>query len=191
MPEADRSLLGRVATKLSQPPSYAEAGVEASILTVAAASYGSRSQDDEVTQPTGFDPEAAALFEAVVEGAFLVAHADRDFDATEREAFQHVVLSACRGKVLERQVVALLQDLEDQLSEDGMDKRCKMVARAITKPEQAREVLRIAALIAHVSGGVSEEEQQVLRKLSSEFKLDDSALELALEEASKVLEPSE
>ena len=81
MPEADSSLLGRVADKLSQAPSYAEAGVKASILTVAAASYGSRSQDDEVTQPTGFDPEAAALFEAVVEGAYLVAHADHDFDA--------------------------------------------------------------------------------------------------------------
>ena len=76
MTEADTSLLGRVATQLSRAPSYAEAGVKASILTVAAASYGSRSQDDEVTQPTGFDPEAAALFEAVVEGAFLVAHAD-------------------------------------------------------------------------------------------------------------------
>ncbi|HEY6728243.1 MAG TPA: hypothetical protein VI197_29740, partial [Polyangiaceae bacterium] len=104
MTQADTSLLGRVANQLSQAPSYAESGVKASILTVAAASYGSRSQDDEVTQPTGFDPEAAALFEAVVEGAFLVAHADDDFDATERAAFQHVVLSACSGKVLERQV---------------------------------------------------------------------------------------
>ncbi len=190
MPEADSSLLGRVADKLSQAPSYAEAGVKASILTVAAASYGSRSQDDEVTQPTGFDPEAAALFEAVVEGAYLVAHADHDFDAAERAAFQHVVLAACRGKVLERQVAALLADLEDLLKEDGLDKRCTMVARAITKPEHAREVLRISALIAHVSGGVSAEERQVLQKLADAFQLDGAALNEALEEASKVLEPN-
>ena len=191
MPEADSSLLGRVASKLSEAPSYAESGVKASILTVAASSYGSRSQDDEVTQPTGFDPEAAALFESVVEGAFLVAHADGDFDDTERSAFQHVVVSACRGKVLERQVVALLADLEDQLNEDGMDKRCKMVARAIHKAEQAKEVLRIAALIAYVSGGVSAEEKRVLAQLTSEFGLDESALDEALGEASKVLVPSE
>lgn len=191
MTEADSSLLGRVAKKLSQAPSYAESGVKGSILTVAAASYGSRSQDDEVTQPTGFDPEAAALFEAVVEGAFLVAHADDEFDAKERSAFQHVVLSACRGKVLERQVVALLADLEDQLREDGLDKRCRMVARAISKPEQAREVLRISALIAQVSGGVSDVEKRVLEKLAEEFQLDRSALDLALAEAEKVLEPGE
>lgn len=190
MPEADTSLLGRVAHKLSEAPSYAESGVKASILTLAAASYGSRSQDEEVTQPTGFDPEAAALFEAVVEGAFLVAHADKHFDEAERSAFQHVVLSACRGRVLEGQVVALLADLEDQLAEDGMEKRCKMVARAITKPEHAREVLRISALLAHVSGGVSEEEKRVLRKLADEFQLDGSAVDLALDEASTVLEPS-
>ena len=191
MPEPDSSLLGRVASKLSEAPSYAESGVKASILTVAASSYGSRSQDDEVTQPTGFDPDAAALFESVVEGAFLVAHADGDFDDTEQAAFQHVVLSACRGKVLERQVVALLADLEDQLGEDGMDKRCKMVARGVHKAEQAKEVLRIAALIAYVSGGVSAEEKRVLAKLCTEFGLDGAALDEALGEASKVLEPSE
>ncbi len=191
MTQADTSLLGRVANQLSQAPSYAESGVKASILTVAAASYGSRSQDDEVTQPTGFDPEAAALFEAVVEGAFLVAHADDDFDATERAAFQHVVLSACSGKVLERQVAALLADLEDLLREDGIDKRCKMVARAITKPEHAKEVLRISALIAHVSGGVSDVEKQVLEKLTEAFQLDRSALDVALAEAGKVLQPGE
>jgi tellurite resistance protein len=172
MPEADSSLLGRVANKLSEAPSYAEAGVKASILTVAA-------------------PEAAALFEAVVEGAFLVAHADGEFDTAERAAFQHVVLSACRGKVLERQVVALLADLEDQLQEDGMDKRCKMVARAIHRPEQAKEVLRISALIAYVSGGVSADEKRVLAKLTEEFGLKASALDTALAEAAQVLEPSE
>jgi tellurite resistance protein len=164
--------------------------VKGSILTVAAASYGSSSVDDERTQPTGFDPRAAALFEAVVEGAYLVAHADGQFDETEQQAFQHVVLSACGGRVLERQVAALLADLEDQLDEDGMDKRCQMVARAIDNSEQAKEVLRIAALIAHVSGGVSADERAVLEKLSDEMSLDAGVLEAALREAEKVLEPA-
>lgn len=188
MRSGDQSLLDKVASKLGQPPSYAEEGSKGSILTLAAAFYGSRSLDDDITQPTGFDPEAAALFEAVVESAYLVAHADGHFDDTERTAFQHIVLSACEGAVAARQVKALLADLDDQLAEDGLDKRIRMVARAIVRPEHAREVLRVAALLARASGGISALEREVLSKLAREFKLDAEALEIALDEAARALE---
>ena len=187
MPVADESLLNRVASKLGEPPSYADDNVKGSLLTAAAASYGSKPTGDEATQPTGFDPEAAALFEAVVESAFLVAHADGEFDQTEQEAFQHVVLSACEDRVAEPQVKALLADLADQLDEDGVDKRVQMVARTITRPEHAQEVLRMAALLAHVSGGVSAEELSVLEKLAAGFSLDGAALQRALDEAEQAL----
>src|ERR1044071_9818376 len=88
----DESILGKVATQLSRPPSYAAGTAKASILSIAAASYGWKSGGDEVTQPTGFDPEAARLFESVVEAAFLVANADGEFDVTEQAAFRHVVV---------------------------------------------------------------------------------------------------
>ncbi|MEZ4374894.1 MAG: tellurite resistance TerB family protein [Polyangiaceae bacterium] len=187
MSVADQSLLDKVAAKLGQAPTYADSDAAGSILTVAAASYGSRPLGEEVTQPTGFDPQVAALFEAVVESAYLVANADGEFDETEQVAFKQVVVTACRNRVEARQVEALLADLADQLEEDGMDKRVKMVARTIQKEEHAREVLRIASLLAHVSGGVSDEERDVLKKLAGEFKLDDAALELALTEAERVL----
>jgi tellurite resistance protein len=183
MPVPDESLLGKVATQLSRPPSYAAASAKASILSIAAASYGWKSSGDEVTQPTGFDPEAARLFESVVEAAFLVANADSEFDDKEQTAFRHVVVTACQGLVVERQVSALLADLADQLAEDGMDKRVLMVARSIVREDQAREVLRIAALLAHVSGGVSEVERSVLGKLAAELKLDASAVDAAVKEA--------
>src|SRR5215217_7319818 len=125
----DESLLGKVDTQLSRPPSYSASG-KASILSIAAASYGWKS-GDEVTQPTGFDPEAARLFESVVEAAYLVANADGEFDAAEQSAFRHVVVTACGGSVVERQVSALLADLGDQLSEDGMEKRVQMIAKSI------------------------------------------------------------
>ncbi len=183
MSDPDQTLLERVASQLSSPPSYAEAGTRASILTVAAASYGSKPTTDEVTQPTGFDPDAAALFEAVVEAAYLVAAADGDFDAKEREVFEHVVLNACDGVVGEAQVHALVADLQDQLSEDGLDKRVAMVGKTVIRPEHAQEVLRVAALIAHVSGGVSEVEHDVLDRLRSQFGMPEDALALAIEEA--------
>lgn len=187
MSVVEQTLLDKVAAKLGQAPTYTEASANGSILTVAAASYGSKPLGEEVTQPTGFDPQVAALFEAVVEGAYLVANADGEFDDTERSAFQQVVVTACRNRVEPRQVDALLADLADQLEEDGMDKRVQMVARAIQREDHALEVLRIACLLAYVSGGVSDDERDVLGKLAREFKLDDAALELALNEAERAL----
>ena len=178
----DESLLGRVAAQLSRPPSYAD-GSGLGLLSSAAAAYGSKSGADDSTQPTGFDPDAARLFESVVEAAFLVANADGEFDAEEEEAFRHVVLSACRGLVMERQVTALVADLSDQLAEDGLEKRVAMVVKSITREEQAREVLRIAALLAHVSGGVSAVERDVLGKLGSGLGLDSTGVDVAVKEA--------
>jgi tellurite resistance protein len=183
----DASLLGKVATQLSRPPSYAAGTSKASILSIAAASYGWKSSNEELTQPTGFDPEAARLFEAVVEAAFLVAHADGEFDDAEQTAFRHVVVTACGGLVVERQVTALLADLEDQLKEDGIEKRVHMVSKSIVREDQAREVLRIAALLAHVSGGVSSVERDVLNKLGGELKLDGAAVDAAVKEAETAL----
>jgi len=188
MPAPDFSLIGKVARQLTKPPAYAAEGVRVSLLSAAASSYGWKVEDDELTQPTGFDPEAARLFEAVVEGAFLVANADGEFDDTEQAAFQHVVVSACGGAVAERQVSALLEDLHDQLGEDGVDKRIQMIARTITREDHAREVLRISSLLAYVSGGVSAVERGVLDKLASQFKLSGSAVDQAIEEASHALE---
>jgi len=188
MTAADAGLIGRVVSKLRRPPAYAERGIQGSILIAAAGSYGvgARAPDD-LTQPTGFDPEAARLFEAIVESAYLVANADGDFDATERSTFEHVVLTACEGKVAERQISALLEDLQEQLSEDGLEKRVQMVARSISKPEHAREILRVAALLAHISGGVSAVERTTLERLAGELKLDVSAIDQALAEASQAL----
>ena len=183
----DSSLITKVVRSLSLPPAYAETGVRGSILTAAATSYGFRADLDELTQPTGFDPVAAQLFEALVESAFLVANADGQFDTTEQTAFQHVVLAACGGFVVERQVSALLSDLQDLLAEDGIDKRIDMVARQVTKPEHAREVLRVAALLAEVSGGVSEIERSVMARLTERLGLPAGALDQALVDAKSAL----
>ena len=166
MPAPDSSLLGKVVRKLTSAPAYAvSGGRRGSLLSAAASSYGFDSANEDYTQPTGFDPEAARFFEAIVEGAFLVAHADGRFDGVEHTAFQHVVVAACAGRVSEEQVAALLADLQDQLSEDGMGLRVQKVGQAISREEQAREVLRVSSLLAQVSGGVSASEREVLDKL--------------------------
>src|SRR3954470_5879104 len=165
MTAPDKGLLDRVVRGIARPGGGAPNKVTSSILAQAASSYGARPIVDECTIPTGFDPAAAALFEATVEAAVLVANSDGIFDDDERAPFQSVVAEACNNLVQQEQLGALLADLCEQLAEDGIEKRAKMVARTITRRDHQLEVLRIAALMAHISGGVSDHERDVLEHL--------------------------
>jgi tellurite resistance protein len=187
MSVVDERLLEKVAEGLGEPRVAAPGGGKCSILTVAAGSYGARPPADESTVPTGFDPRIAALFESIVEAAFLVATADGEFDEAEKRAFEQVVVTACGGAVEPGQVDNLLSDLSDQLQEDGVDRRVLMVSQAITNREQQREVLRIAALLAHVSGGVSRFEHDLLCKLATAFDLAPDEVDVATKAAQACL----
>jgi tellurite resistance protein len=157
-----------------------------SVLSLCAAAYGAR-PPDEATVPTGFDPVAVALFETIVEGAFLVAHADGAFDDAERRTFERVVASACGGAVTPKQIAALVADLQDQLQEDGIDLRISRVAESVHKKDHAIEVLRVAALLANTSEGVSGVERDVLEKLAVACKLDKGDVDRAIEDVRAAL----
>jgi tellurite resistance protein len=183
----DTSFLSKVAIRIAMPSRDAPSGIAGSILTVSAGSYGFRTSHEEATMPTGFDPQAAALFETIVEAAYLVATADGVFDEDEQQAFEHVVLEACRGSVRPDQLDALLADLADQLAEDGIEGRVNMVSRTVTRPDHQREVLRIAALLANVSGGVTEPERDVIAKLTASFGLSPDTVDVVMREARESL----
>jgi tellurite resistance protein len=180
MSVADERLLEKVARGLSEPWAGGKRVAHGSILTVAAGVYGARPAADETTIPTGFDPQAAALFEAIVEAAYLVATADGVLDDSEREAFVQVVIEACGGAVDQNMVHNLLADLGHQLEEDGLGCRIEGLGRTVTKLEHQRELLRVAGLLAHVSGGVSGAERDILGKLAAAFHLDTSEVDAAL-----------
>ena len=173
------NLLARVARSASAPGKPVDPAKPVSILSLTAASYGARPSED-ATVPTGFDPLAVALFEAIVEGAYLVANADGVFDDEERKTFERVVLAACGGTVAPQQIAALVSDLGDQLSEDGLDRRVQALARTATKREHAQEVLRIAALLAQASDNVSAVEREVLSKIAKACGLEVSEVDAAL-----------
>src|SRR5580698_6552335 len=105
--DARIDLLARVARSASAASTQLDPAKPVSILSLAAASYGARPSED-ATVPTGFDPLAVALFEAIVEGAYLVATADGVFDAEERKLFERVVLAACGGSVPPPHISALV-----------------------------------------------------------------------------------
>jgi tellurite resistance protein len=179
-------LLARVARSKSGPAPSGDPDTVLSILGLAASSYGARPADD-ATVPTGFDPLAVALFEAIVEGAYLVASADGVFDDEEKRTFEKVVLTACGGVVVDKQIKDLVGDLEGQLAEDGLDRRIGAVAAQVHKKDHAIEVLRIAALLAHSSEDVSQIERQTLEKLAAAMKLDAGAVDSALGDVKREL----
>ena len=187
MSVADERLLEKVARGLSEPWTGGGRVAQGSILTVSAGVYGARPVTDETTIPTGFDPQAAALFEAIVEAAYLVATADGVLDDSEREAFVQVVIEACGGAVDQGTVKNLLADLGDQLEEDGLDRRVNALGSTVIKSEHQRELLRIAGLLAHVSGGVSDAERTVLGKLAATFQLPPAEVDAALDAVKSAL----
>jgi tellurite resistance protein len=189
MPTDGESLLGRVVSSIASSGGAATptGRAQKSILSQAAASFARKPDGAESTIPTGFDPRAASLFEAVVEAAFLVANADGEFDDTERETFERVVHEACQNTVQRADVSELVSDLLDQLEEDGVPQRVKMISSAVASDEHKLEVLRIAALMAHISGGVDDSEREVLTQIASGFGLDDDAVDQSIEAAKGAL----
>ena len=75
----------------------------------------------------------------------------------------------------------------DQLHEDGVDKRIAMVGLIVHNDEHRYEVLRIAALMAQISGGVDITERTVMDKLCAQFGLPGHAVQQVLEQAARAL----
>lgn len=178
MPVADAKTLERVAQGLKR---------SGSILAQAATVYGAKPEQPEATPGTGFDPVAAALFEALIEGAYLVASADGVVDDEERAAFEQVVATATATGGHTGQVHALLADLHESLREDGLDRRIQIVTKSVTRPEHRTEVLRVAALVAQISGGVSAPERALMEKLAVGLELTNSDVDQAIEGATSAL----
>jgi hypothetical protein len=167
MSAVEKRILERVARSINHPDSGLSAVARGSILKQAARSYGARPILDEATVPSGFDPQAAVLFESVVEAAYLV--------------------EACDNVVQIAQIGALLAEFRELLAEDGLDKRVAMVARSVRRRDHQIEVLRIAALMAHLSAGVSETERRVLEQLAQHFDLPGDAVDRAISDADRAL----
>lgn len=183
---ADQRRLERVAAALAASPTDDDDGPP-SLLAVSSEQYGIRPGGDGHLGAELADPSATALFEAVVESAFLVANADGVFDEVEQRAFREVVLEACAGRVAEQQLSALLADLGAALEEDGMERRVATVVRCVRGPSEAREVLRVGSLIAAVSAGVSREERAVLTRLAVALGLDAAEVDRAVAEAQRAV----
>ncbi len=154
-----------------------------SILIQAAMAFSHRPFEDEDTMPTGFDPLASALFEGLVESAYLVAGADGVVDPDEREILQRIVTSACAGIVKPEHIQWLFGELDKRVKREGAQGRMKMIAEWVTSPEHRREVLRVAALVAKGARGVGPSERQALVTIASAFGMPEAAVDEVVRQA--------
>lgn len=187
MSSVDTTLVDKVLRTLRAPHFAEPERPLGELLSASGAAYGARPSDNDRTSPSGFDPLAAALFEAVVEAVFLVAMADGEFDERERGVLVSVVQAATSSAVSERKVEALLADLQQQLLEDGVEARVAWVAKMVRKPEQKADVLHIAAILAHASAGVSDVERDLLLQLGHAMGIEATAVDSALASAASAL----
>jgi tellurite resistance protein len=179
-------LIGRIARLRHVPNELGNVMQERTVLALAAASYGAK-PDPNGTSPTGFDPRAIVLFEAIVEGAFLVASADGQFDDVERETFGRIVTAACGGAVPPRRVGKLVADFAAMLHEDGLEARIAVIAEHAPKREHAEEVLRVGALIADASGGIAHAERQVLEQIAAASGVGSREVDRAIDDVRRAL----
>jgi tellurite resistance protein len=73
------------------------------------------------------------------------------------------------------------------IEEDGVDARVKMVSGIVESDDHAHEVLRIAALMAHISGGVDDTERKIMDQLAAGFGLGGDSVQSALDQAQVAL----
>lgn len=177
MPVADKSLLERIARGIT----------DSLFVKVVQYNYFPRPRGEGSTDHDSFDPGAAALYEATVELTFLVASAEGALEDDARGALQWVLCEASKrripGLVPEERLEALIADLAEQLVEDGLEKRARMVSRTLLHRDHQHDGMRVAALTAHAFGGVSVSRRRVLELLAHRFGLDSSAVDQAIQEA--------
>ena len=62
-----------------------------------------------------------------------------------------------------------------------------MVGRTVQRPDHQHEVLRMAALLASISGGVADVEREVLVRLAKEFSLPAESVMIVFDEVHQAL----
>jgi len=159
-------------------------GRNRSVIALAAAAYASQPSVDSTT-PTGFDPFAVTLFEAIVEAAFLVATADGVFDADEREVFSRIVAASAENALPRSDLNGLIEELAEHLAIDGVDRRVARIAQSVRRPEQKIALLRVAILVALANDTISETEEALIARLCNALEVplsDERKLRLELTE---------
>lgn len=122
------------------------------------------------------------FMEAVVAGCALVAAADGDISASEKQKMIKYIENSDELKVFKlEEVIAFFKKITDKFefdSEIGKAEALKHVGALRTKPEAARIMVRVCIAIGASDGDFDDNEKAVVRSICRELALDPADFDL-------------
>lgn len=135
-------------------------------------------------------PGPVAFAAALVEGALLVASADRTLERSELDAFAGL-FHALTGRPSDRDELAgVIYDFAALAHARGRPARLLALAGVLPNEENRRDVLTFAALVALCHKGLCDSEREALAAMAQAFGLPPEALDEASARAQAALAPT-
>ncbi|MFO0660118.1 MAG: hypothetical protein U0165_09850 [Polyangiaceae bacterium] len=126
-------------------------------------------------------PKQNALFEVAVEAGYLAALADGNVDADERAAIVKAVETLSVGAVIEWETEALLDSCAARAKAEGIEARRTAAGKALAGLGHPDVGLFFAAVIAHASDGIDDQEKASLEAIGAAAGLDAAAVAKVLD----------
>jgi hypothetical protein len=112
-------------------------------------------------------PKQSEVLRCAVEAGYLVAMADGEMDAQEREVMIKAIEVLSHGAVIEWETDSLISECEAIAKREGAQNRAKSVGVALKSLGYARVGLLFAAIIARVTKGVDKSEAEILKGVAT------------------------
>src|SRR5262245_54454743 len=100
-----------------------------------------------------------------VEAGYLCALADGNADAQEKEALSESMEALSSGLVVEWEVNALIDDINEHIGAEGHVARCEAVGAKLKELGQAEAGILIGAYVALATSGIDKKEAEMLERI--------------------------
>jgi tellurite resistance protein len=100
-----------------------------------------------------------------VEAGYLTALADGTADAKERQALAESMQALSSGLVIEWEVDALIDDINERIGAEGHAARCEVVGTKLKELGQGEAGLLIGAYVALATAGIDKKEAEMLERI--------------------------
>lgn len=121
-------------------------------------------------------PQQSAVFRAAIEAGYLTALADGDMDAGERAMLVKSIDTLSSGIVIEWEIDALLEEINEHIGAEGPNRRCELVGEKLKELGQPEAGLMVAALVALATNGIDKREVNRLEMIGKAAGLERAAI---------------
>jgi tellurite resistance protein len=122
------------------------------------------------------DGKRRAMVATLLEAASLVAVADNDADAAEREVMDEIARALCGQSLDEDTRARLVRGAERGVGSEGMGSRCEKLGQRLARLGVAELGLTVAAIVGEISHGIDPPELAAMQKIAAGANLPEAAL---------------